>query len=314
MAKRKIQLTSPGYGKSSGTSAASGAGGAAASVEYDLNKDYSLAIKNAGSEAERAQLRKERQAKIDEQYGGVDPYRGTSDIMGTGKGTDGASGTAGSGSGGLSAARPASGGTSYGGTAYADGTDYHRQAADSAARGDWDAVGRALAARQEKIDAQGGNDRGASNAQILEQLQEQYSDSFDALSGGMQDYVKLNAGEKLPYQTGYGTTGSVYKDRGWQQGTDYLAEARRLASAGDLEGAYEVLMRRGFKMADTGSSGGGTSQDQAYAMIHRLYSGTPGARGQYENELAVNRQRLQEHQTQFGLQTVPALLDGSSTT
>ena len=123
----------------------------------------------------------------------------------------------------------------------------------------------------------------------------------------MRDKVDLNAGYSIPYGTYTRATGQVYKDQGWQEGTDYLDTAQRLARAGDLEGAYEALMRRGFKMADTGSQGGGTTQDQAYAMIHQLYNQSDTARRQYQNELDINRQRLQDHQTQFGLQTRPEL-------
>lgn len=278
---------------------------------YDPNKDYSLAIKNAASASERAQLQRERQAKIDDMYGGKDPYKGTSDIMGGGKSSSGSGGGTykPAGSGGTSYTRPSAGGSSYGsgGSSYTPSADYHQQAKDAAARGDWSAVGKALADRQAKIDQQGGNDRGVTNRQILDQLRAQYGGSFDSLSGGRQDYVKLNAGERLPFHTSYGTTGEVYRDRGWQQGTDYLSEAQRLAQAGDLDGAYEALMRRGFKMADTGSLGGGTTQDQAYAQIHQLYNQSPAAREQYLNEAAVNRQRLAEHPTQFGTGTNPSL-------
>lgn len=53
---------------------------------YDPKKDYSLAIVNAqkrgATEEELNQLRQERQNKIDAQYGGTDPYKGTNDIMG----------------------------------------------------------------------------------------------------------------------------------------------------------------------------------------------------------------------------------------
>ena len=60
-------------------------------------------------------------------------------------------------------------------------TNYHQDAIDAAARGDWNAVNTALSNRQEKINAQGGNDRGTSNAQILADLQKQYGSSS---SGG----------------------------------------------------------------------------------------------------------------------------------
>ena len=65
---------------------------------YDPNKDYSLAIVNAGSDEERERLRQERQSKINGQYGGKDPYKGTKDIMGTGNGTPLGSGTSSGGS------------------------------------------------------------------------------------------------------------------------------------------------------------------------------------------------------------------------
>lgn len=54
---------------------------------YDPNKDYSLAIKQAkdsgASAAEISRLQSERQNKIDAKYGGTDPYKGKSDIMGS---------------------------------------------------------------------------------------------------------------------------------------------------------------------------------------------------------------------------------------
>lgn len=280
---------------------------------YDPSKDYSKELQRTDlTSSQRSQLEQERQNKINDRYGGVEPnMTGSNKTYSQTYGSS--SGSGGSSSGSSSYTRPSSGGSSYsgvessGGSSYTPSTDYHQQAKAAAARGDWSAVGKALADRQAKIDQQGGNDRGVSNAQILSQLRDQYESSFDALSGGRQDYVKLNAGERLPFNTSYWTTGEVYKDRGWQQSTDYLAEAQRLASAGDLDGAYEALMRRGFKMADTGSLGGGTTQDQAYSMIHQLYNQSPTARDQYLNEVAVNSQRLAEHPTQFGTGTNPAL-------
>ena len=60
-------------------------------------------------------------------------------------------------------------------------TNYHQDAIDAAKEGRWDDVTTALNNRQDKIDAQGGNDRGTSNAQILADLQKQYGSSS---SGG----------------------------------------------------------------------------------------------------------------------------------
>lgn len=70
---------------------------------YDPNKDYSLAIKQAkdsgASAAEISRLQSERQNKIDAKYGGTDPYKGKSDIMGS---TSSGSSTGSSGSSGSS--------------------------------------------------------------------------------------------------------------------------------------------------------------------------------------------------------------------
>ena len=95
---------------------------------------------------------------------------------------------------GVSAAKPVSGGTSGSpsGTPAA-GRDYHQEARDAAAVGDWNKVAKALAARQAKIDAQGGNDRGTSNAQILAALQQQYASSYKALSPTVQNTVQQMA-------------------------------------------------------------------------------------------------------------------------
>lgn len=180
-----------------------------------------------------------------------------------------------------------------GGSAY-DSRDYHQEARDAAARGDWGAVTKALAARQAKINAQGGNDRGTSNAQILSDLQQLYQQSYNALSSTYRNNLDMAASGRLNGQ-------------GWETGHDYLAEAQRYAQAGDMEAAYNALLRRGFKMADTGSLGGGTSQDQAYALIQRLYDHSPGAAASYQGQLEENARRLLEHPTQFGTGTNPNL-------
>ncbi len=73
-------------GSVSGTSGGSKGSGSAGYYNPDL--DYSLEIKKAqdagASQSYIDQLRQERQNKIDAKYGGVDPYKGTSDIMGKG--------------------------------------------------------------------------------------------------------------------------------------------------------------------------------------------------------------------------------------
>lgn len=74
-------------GSSGGSSGGSGSD-KGSSGYYDPNLDYSLAIKNAqssgASQSYISQLQQERQNKIDAIYGGSDPYKGSSDIMGSG--------------------------------------------------------------------------------------------------------------------------------------------------------------------------------------------------------------------------------------
>lgn len=187
-----------------------------------------------------------------------------------------------------------SSGTSSGGSA-----NYHQDAIDAAARGDWSAVAKALAARQAKINAQGGNDRGTSNAAILASLQKQYADSYNALSKSNQSMISGMATGSI--------NGMATNPRGWDDGRDYLADAKQYAQSGQLDAAYDALLRRGFKMYDTGSTGGGTSQDQAYALIRNLYNQSGMARQEYNDQVARNAQRLAEHPTQFGTGTNPAL-------
>lgn len=132
----------------------------------------------------------------------------------------------------------------YSGGSAPAGVDYHQQAIDAAARGDWGSVASALNQRQQKINTQGGNDRGMSNSQILQQLREQYGSSFDALSARDQDTVRLYAGESLQYPNG---TDAVSLGKGWENGVDYLAMARQLAAQGDLMGRLRRFTAAGLQ-------------------------------------------------------------------
>lgn len=80
--------TSSGGTSGSSSGSSSGSKGSSSAGYYDPKKDYSLEIKKAqdagASQSYIDQLRQERQNKIDAKYGGVDPYKGTSDIMGKG--------------------------------------------------------------------------------------------------------------------------------------------------------------------------------------------------------------------------------------
>ena len=237
----------------------------------------------------------------------ADTYGGSSKTQTTRPSSGGSSSSGSSGS--SAASRPVSGGSSMSGssvqysgssgTSSGGSANYHQDAIDAAARGDWSAVAKALAARQAKINAQGGNDRGTSNAAILASLQKQYADSYNALSKSNQSTISGMATGSI--------NGMATNPRGWDDGRDYLADAKQYAQSGQLDAAYDALLRRGFKMYDTGSTGGGTSQDQAYALIRNLYNQSGMARQEYNDQVARNAQRLAEHPTQFGAGTNPAL-------
>lgn len=251
---------------------------------YDPNVDYSLAIKNAqasgASQSQISQLQQERQNKINAQYGGTDPYRGSSNIMGSSGGTSGKTGSA-------------SGGGST--PSYSSNTDYHQQAIDAASRGDWGGVNAALSARQDKINSQGGNDRGQSNQSIYQSLLAQYGTPSGGTTSRDETLAQLYAGQMV------GDKG-IYFGQGWSDGTDYLSMALEAAGRGDLDAAYQALQRRGYKMADTGSSGGGTSQAQAYQMVQQAFAQS----GELERQYDVLRKRNQDY-----LSLVSRSYDGS---
>lgn len=165
---------------------------------FNRNKDYSLAIRQAqnrgASSAEINQLRKERQNKIDAQYGGSDPYRGPHNIMGLSswakRNRDNEIISRPGGTLYYSDGRPA---VHHAGQSWRPDVDYAAQAKHYAQQGDWDAVDDVLHRRQDKINAQGGNDRGLSNLQLWNQLRAEqgfpvYADSGHRPGGNDGDY------------------------------------------------------------------------------------------------------------------------------
>ena len=226
---------------------------------YDKNKDYSLAIKNAQASGASAdtinRLQSERQNKIDSQYGGNDPYKGSSNIMGSSgsssgnkKNTGSSGGSGGSlgtalGIGGLlggigsltNSALNAwnnrnNGGGSYGGTTTPGNTDYHQQAIDAAMAGDYEGMMTALSNRQNKIDAQGGNDRGTSNWQILQELTSKY------FPNGQPQQL-----EQPEFDFSYGSQMNSVVDSllnsslaDWKQGDQYAALRKQYADNGEM--------------------------------------------------------------------------------
>ena len=153
---------------------------------YDPNKDYSAAIeaakKSGASQAVINQLQQERQNKINDKYGGVEPT-----MYGSNQTYSQASA-----GGNTSAINNAVGmynqySGATGSTANTDpyaNTNYHQNAIDAAIAGDWDAVTNYLGLREEKVAAQGGDNRGKTSAEIYAELWGQYGTPIPAASGG----------------------------------------------------------------------------------------------------------------------------------
>ena len=309
---------SPGKGYSSSGTSSSSKNTTSSSSSSSKSSSSSSSSRYSSSGSSGTKTSSSGQKLYSDGYGGwttkpstskdyADTYGGSSKTQTTRPSSGGSSSSGFSGS--SAASRPVSGGSSMSGssvqysgssgTSSGGSANYHQDAIDAAARGDWSAVAKALAARQAKINAQGGNDRGTSNAAILASLQKQYADSYNALSKSNQSTISGMATGSI--------NGMATNPRGWDDGRDYLADAKQYAQSGQLDAAYDALLRRGFKMYDTGSTGGGTSQDQAYALIRNLYNQSGMARQEYNDQVARNAQRLAEHPTQFGTGTNPAL-------
>lgn len=149
----------------------------------DPNFDYSNAIRSAASEEEKSRLTQERQNKINDRYNGQEPNLTGKDYtfsqefgkrkpdveispvnpgvstMGTGAQTDAQ---------GAQGAQNSSG--QY------NGTNYHQDAIDAAAAGDWAKVYEALDQRDQKTQSTGQN-YGRTSQDILAELIAQYGQS-----------------------------------------------------------------------------------------------------------------------------------------
>ena len=144
-------------------------------------------------------------------------------------------------SGGLNVAK---GTKSSGTTVSAPSTNYHQDAIDAAKEGRWDDVTTALNNRKNKIDAQGGNDRGISNSQILADLQKQYGGPSS--SGGSTDLVKGPGYVTGGYQLGVNGTPILGDNPYWKNptmkggGTLYRPGGPDMSRRPDLAGGYAV--------------------------------------------------------------------------
>ena len=155
----------------------------------DPNFDYSNAIRNAASEEEKTRLTQERQKKIDDRYNGQEPnltgkdYTFTQEMNQRSPDVESGQAKPGTSTAGTGVQTDAQGsqGSQY------SGTNYHQDAIDAAAAGDWSSVYAALAQRDQKTQSTGEN-YGRTSQDILAELIAKY--------GGQQQAPQMPQAKK----------------------------------------------------------------------------------------------------------------------
>lgn len=162
--------------------------GTASSGYYNPDLDYSLAIKNAqtsgASQSYINQLQQERQNKIDARYGGVDPYKGNSNIMGSGSSTS-------------------SGINWPTGQTHGSGSNYNGDNRTLNAQGYDPTLDYSLAIRNEK------------DPQKLAQLQQERQNKINAQYGGVDPYLQSTVNQSTGKVTTPANTASKYYGSTW---------------------------------------------------------------------------------------------------
>lgn len=79
------------------------------------------------------------------------------------------------------------------------GTNYHQNAIDAAAAGNWDDVTKYLGLREDKVAAEGGNNRGKTSAQIYQELLDQYGQKANEPTFDYSSYEET----KPTYESSY---------------------------------------------------------------------------------------------------------------
>ena len=196
--------------------------------------DYSVEIEKAKAAGQdTTALEAARAAKIAEKYGGIEPTMYGSDqtySQAVGSGNTGAIANAVNlhsqytGTSGATEADPYS------------GTNYHQDAIDAAMRGDWDAVEKYLSLREEKVAAQGGNNRGKSSAQIYAELQDLYGNNVPEYSSQYSSQIdslldSILKREEFSYDH---TTDPSYQ--AYEQQYKRLGDRAREDTLGDIAG------------------------------------------------------------------------------
>ena len=255
---------------------------------YDPNIDYSLAIKNAQTSGKSqeyiSQLQQERQNKIDAQYGGTDPYKGSSNIMGgytkpSSSGTSGGGSVSGhtgvSGTGGTY--DPVSGGV----------TDYYQAAINAAQAGDWESVTKYLAAREQKTQATGQN-YGLTSSEIYNQLWNQYGMQFE-----IPEFQFPEAPSYTPMYDALMNSqlqeilNSSFQD--WAQGSDYQYLYDKYAGNGQ-KAMQDVLGQLAARTGGYASSYATAAAGQSYNDYMATLE--DAARAMYQDQLNQQMQNL----------------------
>lgn len=230
---KKSSSGSSSSGKSSGSSSGSG--------YYDPSRNYAAdidaAIKSGASADVVAKLQQERNNKI---AANQDHYSALG-ISGTDKYGSAASDY-------ISKSNP-----------YAN-TDYHQAAIDAAKLGDWDTVIEALKNREQKVAAQGGDDRGKSSTEIYKELIDQYYaqpqleiPEAPTYGGSRYDDSLQQIIDQLTNQT--------YED--WTKGDQYAALAGRYGQNGEMA-MRDVLAQISARTGGLASSYAQSAAQQQY--------------------------------------------------
>lgn len=230
---KKSSSGSSSSGKSSCSSSGSG--------YYDPSRNYAAdidaAIKSGASADVVAKLQQERNNKI---AANQDHYSALG-ISGTDKYGSAASDY-------ISKSNP-----------YAN-TDYHQAAIDAAKLGDWDTVIEALKNREQKVAAQGGDDRGKSSTEIYKELIDQYYaqpqleiPEAPTYGGSRYDDSLQQIIDQLTNQT--------YED--WTKGDQYAALAGRYGQNGEMA-MRDVLAQISARTGGLASSYAQSAAQQQY--------------------------------------------------
>lgn len=178
--------------------------------------------------------------------------------------------------------------------------DYASEAYLAAAKGDWGAVSQALNSRQQKIDAQGGNNRGLTNDQLLINLVKEYNgvpstvrhidgvdpSRYEDTLKQQYDLAKEQSGRKIDYAT--------------KQGIEELRRAEE-----DAQPQFQTMQNQ-------------IDIDEARAKDNMaLYTASRGDNGgvgaaQYSsimNTAAQNRLTVKQQQTKLSTDTVRQIAD-----